>query len=70
MQVVDSLLPTARLRKGTLPISQRYGKLTSCEVALADALDEGRVLPQLSAMELVGIQQTPRDQQALILLEL
>jgi hypothetical protein len=65
--VVTSPLPAAWLRKRTLPICQRFRKLAGCEVALADAFDEGRVLPQLSAIELVGIEQTPRDQRVLIL---
>ena len=67
LHVIISPLPAAWLRKCTLPICQRFRKLTGCEVALADAFDEGCVLPELAAMELVGIQQTPRDSQALIL---
>ena len=65
--VVTSPIPAAWLRKRTLPIYQRFPKLAGCEVALADAFDEGRLLRQLSAMELVAIEQTPRDSQALIL---
>ncbi len=50
------LLPACWLGKRSFAIPQRSRELAGCQIALADALNEGRILPQFSAMELVGIE--------------
>lgn len=48
--------PSRWLGKRALPVGQRPRKLAGGEIPLPDALDEGRILPQLPAVKLMRVE--------------